>query len=70
MGRTGYLYESVKDQLRWSNLSVKDYVGVISRIGQIMSYSEEDYKKKKVKAMKMKPSDIADALKAVFGDGK
>jgi len=70
MGRVGYLYESVKDQLRWNNLSVKDYVGVISRIGQVMAYSEEDYKKERVKAMKMKPSDISDSLKAVFGDGK
>jgi len=70
MGRTGFLYESVKDQLRWHKLSIKNYVGVISRIGQIMSYGEYDYKKEKVKAMRMQPNDIADALKVAFGDGK
>jgi len=70
MGKVGYLYESVKDQLRWNNLSVKQYVRVISQIGNIMALSEENYKKEKVKAMKMKSEDIVDAVKSVFGDGK
>ena len=70
MGRVGYLYESAKDQLRWHNLEVKDYINLIMAIGQIMSYSDEDYKKEKVKAMRMERSEIADALIAAFGDGK
>ena len=35
-----------------------------------MSYAEEDYKKEKVKALRMNKSEIADALIAAFGDGK
>ena len=70
MGRVGYLYESAKDQLRWHNLEVKDYINLIMAIGQIMSYSDEDYRKEKVKALKMNKSEIADALIAAFGDGK
>lgn len=70
MGRVGYLYESVKDQLRWHKLSVKKYIGLVSTIGQIMALSDEDYKKQKVKAMKMNNSDMVEALIAVFGDGK
>ncbi len=70
MGRVGYLYESMKDQLKWNKLNCKKYIGLISQVGQIMSLSEEDYKKEKVKAMKMSGSSIAEALKAAFGDGK
>lgn len=44
MGRVGYLYESVKDQLKWKKLEVKRYVGVIMKIGQVVSLSDEDYR--------------------------
>ena len=32
--------------------------------------SEDDYKKEKVKTMKMSSDSIAEALKSAFGDGK
>jgi len=70
MGRVGYLYESVKDNIRWTKLSVKRYVKIISNIGQIMALSDENYNKEKVKAMKMSSSSIAEALKSAFGDGQ
>jgi len=70
MGRVGYLYDSIKDQLRWNHLCVKQYVGLISTIGQIMALSDEDYSKEKVKAMKMSSSSLAEALITAFGDGK
>lgn len=70
MGRVGYLYESVKDQLRWNNLSVKKYIGLISTIGQIMALNDEDYNKAKAKAMKMSNPSLAEALMTAFGDGK
>ena len=70
MGKVGFVYESMKDRLKWSKLSVKNYVKLISQIGQILSMSEEDYKKEKVKAMKMSADSIAEALKSAFGDGK
>jgi hypothetical protein len=59
----------MKDQLRWHNLSVKDNVRFISTVGQLVVLPDEDFNKEKVKAMRMKSSDIADALKAAFGDG-
>lgn len=64
------MYESVKDQIRWANLSVKDYVQKISNIGQIMALSDEDYSKAKAKAMKMDNTSLAEALITAFGDGK
>jgi len=70
MGRVGYLYESVKDNIRWTKLSVKRYVKIISNIGQIMALSDENFNKEKVKAMKMESSSIADALISAFGDGR
>lgn len=70
MGRVGYLYDSMKDRLKWSKLSVKYYLKMISQIGQILSMSEDDYKKEKVKTMKMSSDSIAEALKSAFGDGK
>ena len=70
MGRVGYLYDSVKDQLRWKHLSVKQYEGLISTIGQIMSMSDEDFSKERAKAMKMSNPSLADALITAFGDGK
>ena len=70
MGRVGYLYESIKDQIRWHKLSVKKYVNLISSIGQIMALSEDDYKKEKAKIKKMRNSEMVDALKTMFGDSK
>lgn len=70
MGRVGFLYDSVKDQLKWNKLSVKKYVKIISQIGQILAMRDEDYKKERVKATKMSSSSLADALKSALGDGK
>ena len=68
MGKVGYIYSSIKDQLKWNNLSSKKYVRLISQVGQILSLRDEDYKKEKAKAIKMSNSSIADALIAVFGE--
>lgn len=70
MGRVGYLYESVKDQLRWHHLVVKDYVRIISQIGQIMSMSEEDFNKYKVEHTQMSDEAIGAIFLKAFGDGK
>jgi len=69
-GRVGFLYDSVKDQLKWARLSVKNHIGTIFKVGQILALSEDDYKKAKVKAMNMSSSSIAETLIAAFGDGK
>ena len=70
MGKVGFLYESIKDQLKWFHLKAKDYAKLISQIGQIITMQEKDYKKQKAKATKMDSSSIAEALIAAFGDGK
>ena len=69
MGRVGYLYDSVKDQLKWHHLSVKDYVELISQIGQIMSMSDEDFNKHKVEHAQMSDKAISEVFLRAFGDG-
>ena len=54
----------------WNKLDIKKYIGLISSIGKILSLKDEDYRKEKVKAMKMDSTSIADALISAFGDGK
>jgi len=51
-------------------LSVKSYVRLISNIGKVLAMRDEDYKKEKVKAMRMDESSLAEALISAFGDGK
>ena len=70
MGRVGFLYESMKDQLKWSRLDVKNHINLISSVGKILSLSDEDYSKEKAKAMKMSSEDLASVLISAFGDGK
>ena len=70
MGRVGFLYESVKDQLRWSKLSVKKYTKLISDVGKILSLSDEEYSKSKAKALKMSNEDLTSSIFGAFGDGK
>lgn len=70
MGRVGFLYESMKDRLKWSHLSVKYYIRLISQVGQILSMEDDRYKKEKVKATRMSNTSLAEALISAFGDGK
>lgn len=70
MGRVGFLYESMKDQLKWSGLSVKYYVNLVSQIGKILSMSDKDYDKYKVEHIEMSDDAIANVFLRAFGDGK
>lgn len=70
MGKVGYLYESVKDELRWHNMSVKAHKWIVMRIGEVMALDDDQYKKEKTKAMKMSNDAIANALISAFGDGR
>ena len=70
MGRVGYLYESIKDRLKWNNLSVKRYIRLISQIGQIMSMSDDDYQKHRVEHTQMSDEAISNVFLKAFGDGK
>ena len=60
MGRVGFLYESAKDQLKWSGLIVKNYIKLLSQVGHILSMSDEDYNKRKVEHIEMSDNAIAD----------
>ena len=46
-GLTGFLYESVKDQLLWAGLNVKHYVGVMMEIGRYLAMKDDDFAKVK-----------------------
>ncbi len=70
MGRVGFIYESMKDNLRWNHLSVRSYIRIISQVGQILAMRDEDYQKAKAKHVKLSGSSIAQALIQAFGDGK
>jgi len=70
MGKVGYFYDSMKDQLKWNNLCVRNHIKIISNIGKVLSLKDEDYSKERTRAMKMSTQDIKDALISAFGDGK
>jgi len=40
-----YLYESAKDNLKWYNLRVKDYIHDVMQIGTLVNLSEESFNK-------------------------
>ncbi|NOX15959.1 MAG: hypothetical protein GXP61_08045 [Epsilonproteobacteria bacterium] len=69
-GVVGYMYASVKDNLRWNNLSIKHYIHILMGIGRFMALDEKDFAKESVKQNKMDPKNIASALISAFGDGK
>ncbi|PHQ90104.1 MAG: hypothetical protein COB42_05675 [Sulfurimonas sp.] len=70
MGRTGLLYESMKDQLKWRKLSMKNYINLVSQIGRVLSLSDENFNKYKVEHMEMSDNAIANVFLKAFGDGK
>ncbi len=70
MGRVGFLYESVKDNLKWMKLRPKLFTRFVMRIGDWMALDDETYNKEKVRVMRMDAAEMAATLKAAFGDGK
>jgi len=70
MGRVGFVYVSMKDQLRWEHLSVKKYINIVSQVGSILSMSDKNYDKNKVEHSKMSDKAIGDVFLKAFGDGK
>ena len=69
MGRVGFLYESMKDNLKWNDLDVKYYVHMLSSIGRVLSLSEDEYKKQKAKNIKASSDEIINTFSSIFGDG-
>lgn len=67
MGKSGYLYESVKDVLKWHNMRPRHYAFLLMRIGDWMALDDERYRKEIVKQAKMSDEDIALKLKSMFG---
>ena len=67
MGRTGFLYDSVKDRLKWAKLRPKHYIYTLMRVGDWMGLDEETYRKEIVRQAKMSDEEIAHKLKAAFG---
>ncbi len=67
MGKSGYLYESVKDVLKWHSMRPRHYAFLLMRIGDWMALDEEQYRKEIVKQAKMSDEEIALKLKSMFG---
>ena len=38
-----FIYESAKDVLRWNNLSVKEHINLVMRIGNYLNMSDKDF---------------------------
>jgi len=70
MGRVGFLYESMKDEIKWKGLSPKHYIKIVSKIGYILSMEEKEYQKEKVSKEQMSDSAISEVFLKAFGDGK
>jgi hypothetical protein len=70
MGAVGFLYESIKDELKWAGFRRKYYTNFLIRLGQIFVMDEKEYNKQKVKHLEMNGDEIKATLIAAFGDGK
>jgi hypothetical protein len=66
MGTVGFLYESVKDSLKWNNLRPKFYTKLLMRVGELLVADEKTYKEFVVKNSEMSDDDIAKILKTAF----
>jgi len=44
-GVVGYLYDSAKDAIKWSNLKPKHFVNLVMQVGQLVYLSDEDFDK-------------------------
>lgn len=69
-GAIGYLYESVKDQLRWAKLSKKKWAYTLMRVGDFLTLSEKKWKEAHLQNDEMDSSDIAKILLSAFGGGE
>jgi len=66
MGAIGFLYESVKDEIRWAGIRPKFYTKIVMRIGELVTMDEKEYKKRVVKDGEMTDDEIANILKTAF----
>ena len=69
MGAVGFIYESVKDELLWANISRKRYTSLLMKVGTLYCLDEKEYNKLRVREFKMSSDEIATRLKAIFGVG-
>jgi hypothetical protein len=67
-GISGYLYQSVKDQLKWNNISVKEYTNSLMHIGT-MIYGSDEYFAKSISRLEMNGPDknAGQEILAMFG---
>lgn len=64
---TNFIYESAKDVLRWSNISVKDNIQAIMTIGNYIFMADEDFEKLKMSDKKESMAlDVLDKLAKVY----
>lgn len=70
MGAVGYIYESVKDELRWAGLRAKFYTNLLMRIGMYFVMEDDKYNEIKVKQTTMQQDEITQKFLLTFGDGE
>lgn len=66
MGASGFIYESVKDELSWAGLRKKFYTRLLMQVGTLIVMEEEHYKKAVVERGEMSDDEIANVLKTAF----
>jgi len=70
MGAVGFLYESVKDELKCAKLRVKFYTKMLMKIGAYVVMEDKDYNRLKTQNTKLSANEVAEKLIAVFGKGE
>ena len=66
MGAVGYLYDSVKDEIKWANLRTKFYTKMLIKIGELLVLDNKEFSKRVVENSEMTDSEIANILKSAF----
>ncbi len=67
MGAVGFLYGSVKDNLRWNSLSRKKYTNLLMGVGRYLVMEEKELKKIEMEQTNMSSNNISTLLIQAFG---
>ena len=70
MGAVGFLYESVRDELKWAKLRAKFYTKMLMKIGAYLVMEDKDYNRLKTQNTELNTDEVAEKLIAIFGKGE
>lgn len=66
----GVVYQSIKDEIKWVGLRPRDWVGVISSIGNLLRLSDEEFKERTLENEVQSQDVMASMLISVLGNGE